>query len=250
MCVRESLAGNRDRRAHRVPLLRHGRGDPAGRLGHLADLGLGEQDDVAADLCGRSRRCRQRRSELGEALAVRVPGEGRLHEAELLREESDDLERPVPERCERPGRTAELGCEPLVVHGRESPARLERRGQPARRLQPERRRHRLLQERARGHRRRAMGARQLRASCGEPVELREHELRGAARDEHRGRVHDVLARRAQVDLVGGVRPHLGAKRPDERLRRVPDCAALLGEALGVVEIGPARLRDARGGLRR
>ncbi len=55
-----------------------------------------------------------------------------------------------------------------------------------------------------------MGARQLRASRGEPVELREHELRGAACDEHRGRVHDVLARRAQVDLVGGVRPHLGA----------------------------------------
>ena len=41
-------------------------------------------------------------------------------------------------------------------------------------------------------------------AAGEPVELREHERDGATRDEHRGRVDDVLARRPEVDVVGGL----------------------------------------------
>ena len=48
----------------------------ARRLGHLADLGLGEQHDVAADLRGRPAGCRQRRAELRERWRFVCQGSG------------------------------------------------------------------------------------------------------------------------------------------------------------------------------
>ena len=95
-----------------------------------------------------------------------------------------------------------------------------------------------------------MGAGERGASFGEPVELREHECGGATRDEHRGRVDDVLAGRAQVDVVGSVVAGCSAELADERLRRVPDRAAVAREALRVVELGAARLADPSGGFLR
>ena len=196
----------------------------ARRLGDLAHLALREEHDVAADLRGRARGSVQCRAELRDALAVRVPGEHGLREPELLCVEPDDLGCLVSESGEGSCGAAELRCEPLVSHGGESPARLEHRDEPACRLQPERRRHRLLEEGARSHRRRAVGTGERGTSVGEPVELREHEFDGTARDEHRGRVDDVLARRAQVDVVGSLvaEPPRGARGraapPGSRLR--------------------------------
>ena len=233
-----------------IPLLRHRRGTASRRLGDLAHLGLGEEHDVAADLRGRPCGCIQRRAELRETLAVRVPGEQRLREPEFLCVEADDLEGVVSEGGEGSRGATELGSEALVADGCESPTRLEHGEEPPRRLQPERRRHRLLEERARRHRRRAMSAGELRAAVREAVELGQHERGGVPRDEHRSRVDDVLARRSQVDVLGRVGPHRSPELADERLGRVPDGAAVICDARSVEEIGTARLADPRGGVRR
>ena len=244
--VGQARTRHREGRADGIALLRHRRGSSARRLSDLAHLALREEHDVATDLCGRSRRSVQCRAELCDALAVRVPREHGLPEPELLCVEPGDLECLVPESGERPCSATELGCEPLVSHGDESPARLENRDEPACRLEPERRRHRLLEEGARSHRRRAVGTGERGTSVGEPVELREHECDGAARDEHRGGVDDVLAGRTQMDVVGSLVADGRAELADERLRRVPDPAAVGGETGGVVELGAARISDASG----
>ena len=82
--VREARTRDRERRADGIALLRHRRGPSARRLCDLAHLALREEHDVAADLRGRARRAVQRRAELRDALAVRVPGEHGLREPELL----------------------------------------------------------------------------------------------------------------------------------------------------------------------
>ena len=89
-----------------------------------------------------------------------------------------------------------------------------------------------------------MRARQLRAPVGEPVEVGEHEPDRAPRHEHRRRVDDVLARRAEMHGVGRRADPL-AQRLHERLRRVPHGAAVLRDQLRVEEIAAARLGDAR-----
>ena len=73
------------------------------------------------------------------------------------------------------------------------------------------------------------------------VELGDDERPRAPRDEHRGGVEDVLARRADVRL-GDAAPL--AEGADERLDRVPGGAALARERGDVVERGVAGGRDA------
>jgi hypothetical protein len=66
----------RGRRPDRVALVRHGRRSAAprgGRFVRLADLGLGQERDVARDLAQRSNRDAQRSREVSEPIAVRVP---------------------------------------------------------------------------------------------------------------------------------------------------------------------------------
>ena len=133
-----------------------------------------------------------------------MPGEHGLGEIQLPGEDADDLQRVVPEGGERPRGAAELCRQTLGVDGREPPARLERGDEPARRLEPERGRNRLLEEGARCDRRRAVVTSETGASVCEPVELREHERPGTTGDEHRRRVDDVLARGPEMDVVGRV----------------------------------------------
>ena len=95
-----------------------------------------------------------------------------------------------------------------------------------------------------------MGAGERGTSAGEPVELREHECDGATRDEHRGCVDDVLAGRAEMDVLRRLVAERVAELADERLRRVPDRAAVVREAHRVVELGTARLSDPSGGVLR
>ena len=95
---------------------------------------------------GRARGSVQCRAELRRCVGGSCAREARLREPELLCVEPDDLECLVSESGEGSRGTAELRCEPLVSHGGESPTRLEHRDEPACRLQPERRRHRLLEE--------------------------------------------------------------------------------------------------------
>ena len=95
-----------------------------------------------------------------------------------------------------------------------------------------------------------MSAGELRAAVREAVELGQHERGGVPRDEHRRRVDDVLARRSQVHVLGRVGPDRSSELADERLGRVPDCAAVVCDARRVEAIGTARLPDPRGRVRR
>jgi hypothetical protein len=91
---------------------------------------------------------------------------------------------------------------------------------------------------------------ELRASVREPVDLDEHERDGAAGDEHRGRVDDVLAGRAEMDVVGCLAADCSAYLADERLRRIPDRPALFCEPRRVVELDEAGLSDPTSGVLR
>ena len=146
-----------------------------GGLRHLADLGLREQHDVERDLLDRARRDGQRRAELGRPHAVGVPRQRRLGELELGGEAPQHGQAVVAERGQRAGRAAELDGE--ARPGADEPlARLDERDEPARGLEAEGRRQRLLEQRAAGHERGTVLARQAGARGRGAVEVAEHEL--------------------------------------------------------------------------
>ena len=156
-------------------------------------------------------------------------GSDGLGQRELLGVEADDLERSIAQRRERACGSAELRREPLLLYDSERSPRVDHTDEPAGGLQPERRRHRLLQEGARGHRRRPVRAGERSAPGGQPIELREDEVERSTSDEHRRRVDDVLARRPEVDVVGGVAADGAAQLAHERLGGVSDLAARVGD---------------------
>ena len=158
----------RERGPDRVPLVRHRRGHAAFGKPHLGHLGLREQRKVERDLRAEARRDGERRAELRDRQASRVPRQHRLRQIELLRVRVQHGEPVVAERGERPGRAAELRGQ---AHVGEAVARVDDPDEPARRLQPERRRHGLLQQRAAGHDGCAMLVGELRAGGRHAVEL-------------------------------------------------------------------------------
>ena len=230
----------------------------AGRLAHLADLGLGQQHDVEGDLAERPRqrgaapipaprraRARCARAAIGSA------------SSRSLAKRVDDLRPGDPERRERAGGAAQLHCQRSSRASNTQRPGLEHADQPRRCLEAERRRQRLLQQRARDHRRRALCLGELGAGGRHGGHVGQHEIEGAPADEHGGRVDDVLAGRSVVHVACGVFPDGRTQGAHQRLGRVAHSAALGGDAIGVEELGAAgggdRLRgrgrdDARGRL--
>ncbi len=194
-CV--ARAGVGEHGLSRVALVRHRRRPAALSLRHLADLRLREQYDVERDLRDRDRSLRECAAEGDERRAARVPRQHGLRQAELLGVEREHVGATVAERAERAGRAAELRGQ---LDRAQTTARVDERDQPACGLETERRRHRLLQERPRGHHCAAMLAREARARLGGARELRVDDPQRACRDEHRRGVEDVLARRAAVHI--------------------------------------------------
>ena len=178
-------------------------------------------------------------------------GSTRLGEPELGRVEAQHLGPGVAERRERAGRAAELGGEPLVADAREPCPRVEDPVEPARGLQPERRRHRLLEQRPAGHRRVAVHLREERARPRDTVELVEDEPepRCARRASPPCRRRPGSSRREWTKLAA-VAADLLPQRPHERLGRIADGPPLLGQLLHVVAAGVAALGDRRRRLRR
>ena len=81
-----------------------------------------------------------------------------------------------------------------------------------------------------------------RAGRRHPRDVGQHELERPPADEHRGRVHDVLAGRAVVHVAGGVAADGGAQRAHERLGR--DCPTPRPSTRDAVAVEAAR-RDRR-----
>ena len=219
LCVHAARARTREHRPCRIPLVRHRRGLPSRRLRDFAHLRLREQDDVEPDLRRRRRDRSERARQLGNASAVRVPRQCGLGEPELLCEEARYLRPAGPEHRERSGCAAELRRERQSAEAR---ARVEHSDEPAGCLQPERRRHRLLQERARRHR----GVRDAPPRAARMP----RQPRRARRRSDRER----SARRASLRCPG---------RPGSSRRRAPSVRCRLRHARAAH--GRAALRDCR-----
>ena len=176
-CARASSAEARVRHGiNRIALLGHRRGSaslPA--LAYLGDLRLREQEDVEADLRHGSRRDLEGGAELGDPDAIRVPGKRGLDEVELAGEEAGDLQAVLAHRGQRARRATELCREPVAPKLGEPRSGVEHGDEPTGRLEPEGRRHGLLEQRATGHRRVAMRAGEPRAGRCDAVDLVEHE---------------------------------------------------------------------------
>ena len=141
-----------ERGRRRVALVGHGRrAAVAGfvRLAHLVDLGLHEADDVGGDLAGRAGDEDQR------AWPARRPGPGWWPRAASgAASPSRSASRCMtatpwsPRGASVPAAPAELHRQPLVRHPVQRGLGLDQADQPRRRRQPERDRHRVLQQRA------------------------------------------------------------------------------------------------------
>ena len=199
--VAAGLGGARQR-AHRdrgVALVRHGRRPAAGALAHLAHLGLGEQDDVG-------RRSWRRRPAAAAEGGAQLDQAMRsvCHGATGSARPSSRAYRPPTSGPRSPSAASEPTAPPSwarsrsLAHARDQRARL-RAPKPAGRLQPERRRHGLLHQRAAGDRASAGARGPGRRSARPPGRATRDQAERAPGDQHRSAVDDVLARRAEVD---------------------------------------------------
>jgi hypothetical protein len=175
-----------------------------------------------------------------------VPCDDRLGELELGGKAGEHFERGAAERRQRARGATELRGQALVADGAQARRALVEGHEPAGRLQPEGDRHRLLEQRAAGHDRRAVLAGKARGGVGRAVEVAEDRVQRAAGDEHRRRIDDVLAGGAVVDVGGRVAADLGAQRLDERCGRIADRGRRLAQRVDVVALGPARRGDRLG----
>ena len=193
-------------------------------VAHLADLRLGEQDEVERRFGDRRRDRTEGAGEVRDPGPFRMPRSDRLAQPQLVREEPHDRRSILTERRERARGAPQLDRKALAADDGQSLGGRVQTGQPDGGLRPERRRDRLLEERPPGHDRRAVGVRQAGGGIGRAVEVLEDGRTGTGGDEHRRRVQDVLARRAAVD-VGRRR---AADRPRQRLDQRHDRIAAGG----------------------
>ena len=211
-CAASSTSRRRPRRAPRRPRSARAAGGRA-----RSSPGTRRDAERAAELAtGRRRACHG------------TTGSGRPSSSAYAFEH---LEPVVAESGERAARAAELRREAR----RRAGARVHDADQPARRLEPERRRHGLLEQRARRRHR----ARCSSASLAHAARRRRAPRRSAQsrpRDERRRRVEDVLARRAVVHVLDARAAAARAARPDCRR------AALARELLRVQPVGREHVR--------
>ena len=172
-----------------------------------------------------------------------MPRNRRDLQVELVCEEVEQCDAAVAEARKRSGCAAELRREPLLGDLLESQAGLDDRSQPAGGLEAERRRHRVLQERPGDHGRLAVLARQRGSGGRHVVGLGEHEPERPPGDEHRGRVDDVLARRAPVYMACSLVADGTGERPDEWFGEIADLTSFVHEPFEVEALGVAGAGD-------
>ena len=124
---------------------------------------------------------------------MRMPWDERIGELELGREKRSNAGPGIAECRERARGSAELHRQLCFYkHG----PRIRDRHQPACSFVSERRRHRLLEQRSRRHRSRAVLASEPRTPVRHACELAVDELARVSGNDHHRTVEDVLARRA------------------------------------------------------
>ncbi len=133
--------------------------------------------------------------------------------------------------------------QPLSGHLLEPQAGLDDRGEPAGSLEAEGRRHGVLQDGPGDHQRVAVIAGERRGGRRHVVCLCEHERERPPGDEHRGRVDDVLARRAAVHVARRLVADRARQGAHQRLGEVADGATFVHELLEVEALRVAGIRD-------
>ena len=188
----------------------------AGAFVHLGHLGLRQERDVAGDLAEDGVRAGQRRGQLDQPQPVRVPGQGRQRQRQLLGQQRRHPRPAVPQRRQRARGPAELDRQPPGADRRQAGPRVIQRGQPARGHQPERDGHGLLEQRPADHDGGPVRVRQRRRGLGRGGQVGADDVKRVTGQQHRGRVHDVLAGRAAVHGAGRGPGHLPGQRAAQR----------------------------------
>ena len=134
---------------------------------------------------------------------------------------------------ERPGRATELHGQALRPDVRETADRPVESAHPAGRLEAEGRGDGLLQQGASGDGRRTVVAREPGGGVGRSTQVLDDRRQRALDDQHRGRVDDVLARRATMDGRRDLRSDRGPDPPNERHDRRPGVGRLPSDRLDV-----------------
>ena len=178
---------------------------PRHPLANLGDLRLRHERDVSGHLADGARGDAEGPGQLADACSVGVPGDLRLGEPELLRERTQHGRTVIAERGERSHSAAELHGEPLAPDGVQAIGDLVERLGPPGRLEPERDRERVLQQRSPGHQGLAVAEGDFRGRVGGGAQIVEQRTERPLRDQHRRGVQDVLTRRAAMHEVGGGR---------------------------------------------
>ena len=245
---RSCRGGDRGHRRDRVALVRHCRRSAAlraRRLGDFADLALGEQGQVVADLAERAAQERELAGERDRAVALDMPGAFRLAQIELRGKTSRHRRPLVAEQGQRADGAAELQSQCRSPRSRQAIARTQQRRDPGDDLEAEADHLRRLHQRAREHRCGDVRARQRQQRAGQAAEIDGDQVEGAPRRQHHRAVDDVLAGAAEVDEAGGGRIALGDARGqplDERNREAARGPGVGDERVDVERRG-ARRRD-------
>ena len=196
---------------------------------------------------------RECRGDLGQPVAVAVPGRLRKRQIEQCGEPLRDLEPAVAERGERAGRAAELQHQRLAPQPLQPLARTRQRRRVAGEFEPERHGHGVLHPGARH----GGGAAMTRGERGEPcdgtVEVGDEGIDRRAQLEHERAVDDVLAGGPPMDVARRCRiglGDLGGERIDQRDGDIAGGHRGLAQRREVVAVGAGGLGDPLDGERR
>lgn len=243
--------GDQHRAAHRVALVRHGRGTAApgaGRLEDLAGLGLHQQADIATELAEATGHQAEHAGEFHQAVALGVPGLFGQSQAQLLGQRRGHRQGLFAERGERPRGAAELQHQQARAQLAQALAVPGQGTEQAGELHAQGHRGGVLQPGAPGQRRVGMPFGLVRQDLGKTLQILLEQGQRTAQLQHQAAVHGVLAGGAEMHValgLGVASRHLAAQRLDQRDRRVAGSGDRLGQRQRVVQFGAAGRLDRR-----
>ena len=247
----EGQSGQRDDglAQHRVALVGHGAAAHLALVEGLLDLphlGLLQGDDLGGDLAASAGQHRQDVGELGKAVVGDVAGDGRIGQAEQGHHPGPDRQRVIADRGQGSDRAAEHAHQQAWFAVVEPGAMAPEFIQPDRNLEAKGDGQGVLAMGAPGHQRVAVLARQFGQHRFEIGQASLDNGDGVLALQDDGRVHDVLGRRAVMDVLAGPVRAGVLEHPDERDDRMQGQVDLSLHLDDVHQLGPAFAGDLLG----
>lgn len=243
--------GDQHRAAHRVALVRHGRGTAtpgAGRLEDLAGLGLHQQADITTELAEAAGHQAEHAGEFHQAVALGVPGLFGQSQAQFLGQRRGHRQGLLAERGESPRGAAELQHQQARAQLAQALAVPGQGTEQAGELHAQGHRGGVLQPGASGQGCVGMPCGLVRQGHGKTLQILLEQGQRATQLQHQAAVHGVLAGGAEVNVAFGLgvaSRHLAAQRLDQGDRRVAGIGDRLGQCQRVVQLGAAGRLDRR-----